>query len=410
MKSNILAGQLQGIRSAGNSGNRQNKAAGGAEFMKGSMRISRCESGAMAVLLTLIVALFAASDAGAERIKDVASFSGIRDNEIMGYGLVVGLNGTGDKDGTYIFQPFSNMLNRMGINVNQADIKGKTKNIAAVIVTAKLPTMVRPGSAVDVQVSSIGDAKSLQGGTLLMAPMKGPDGNVYAVAQGPISIGGFSAGGGGTSTVKNHPNVGMIPNGAIVEKEVPVQLNRKSRLDLLLAAQDITTSKRIADKINDQFKSNIANAETPSMVAINVPQDYLGKVVDFMSRVELLDVAVDLPARVIINERTGTVVIGENVRISPIALAHGGLTIEIKTEYQVSQPLPFAPKKAETVVVPKEQVKAEEKKGYLMEVQGATIGELIKALNALGVSPRDLVAILQAIKAAGSLKAELVLM
>ena len=378
--------------------------------MKGSMRISRCESGAMAVLLTLLVALFATSDAGAERIKDIASFSGIRDNEIMGYGLVVGLNGTGDKDGTYIFQPFANMLNRMGINVSQADIKGKTKNIAAVIVTAKLPTMVRPGSAVDVQVSSIGDAKSLQGGTLLMAPMKGPDGNVYAVAQGPISIGGFSAGGGGTSTVKNHPNVGMIPNGAIVEKEVPVQLNRKSRLDLLLAAQDITTSKRIADKINDQFKSNIANAETPSMVAINVPQDYLGKVVDFMSRVELLDVAVDLPARVIINERTGTVVIGENVRISPIALAHGGLTIEIKTEFQVSQPQPFAPKKAETVVVPKEQVKAEEKKGYLMEVQGATIGELIKALNALGVSPRDLVAILQAIKAAGSLKAELVLM
>jgi len=378
--------------------------------MKGSMRISRCESGAMAVLLTLLVALFAASDAGAERIKDVASFSGIRDNEIMGYGLVVGLNGTGDKDGTYIFQPFANMLNRMGINVNQADIKGKTKNIAAVIVTAKLPTMVRPGSAVDVQVSSIGDAKSLQGGTLLMAPMKGPDGNVYAVAQGPISIGGFSAGGGGTSTVKNHPNVGMIPNGAIVEKEVPVQLNRKSRLDLLLASQDITTSKRIADKINDQFKSDIAKAETPSMVAIDVPQDYLGKVVDFMSRVELLDVAVDLPARVIVNERTGTVVIGENVRISPIALAHGGLTIEIKTEYQVSQPQPFAPKKAETVVVPKEQVKAEEKKGYLMEVQGATIGELIKALNALGVTPRDLVAILQAIKAAGSLKAELVLM
>jgi len=391
-------------------GNRQNKEARGAEFMKGSMKISRCEAGAMAVLLTLLVALFAASDAGAERIKDIASFSGVRDNEIMGYGLVVGLNGTGDKDGTYIFQPFANMLNRMGINVNQADIKGKTKNIAAVIVTAKLPTMVRPGSAVDVQVSSIGDAKSLQGGTLLMAPMKGPDGNVYAVAQGPISIGGFSAGGGGTSTVKNHPNVGMIPNGAIVEKEVPVQLNRKSRLDLLLAAQDITTSKRIADKINDQFKSNIANAETPSMVAINVPQDYLGKVVDFMSRVELLDVAVDLPARVIINERTGTVVIGENVRISPIALAHGGLTIEIKTEFQVSQPQPFAPKKAETVVVPKEQVKAEEKKGYLMEVQGATIGELIKALNALGVSPRDLVAILQAIKAAGSLKAELVLM
>ena len=369
-----------------------------------------CRAATMAILVSAIMTLFASFEVSAERIKDIASFSGIRENEIMGYGLVVGLNGTGDKDGTYLFQPFANMLNRMGINVNQTDIKGKTKNLAAVIVTAKLPTMVRPGATVDVQVSSIGDAKSLQGGTLIMAPLKGPDGNVYAVAQGPISIGGFSAGGGGTSTVKNHPNVGMIPNGAIVEKEVPVQLNRKSRLELLLASQDITTSKRIADKINEQFNSNIAKSETPSMIALNVPQDYADKVVDFMSKVELMDVMVDMPARVIVNERTGTVVMGDNVRISPIALAHGGLTVEIKTEYQVSQPQPFAPKKAETVVVPKEQVKAEEKKGYLMEVQGTTIGELIKSLNALGVSPRDLVAILQAIKAAGSLKAELVLM
>jgi len=369
-----------------------------------------CRAATMAILVSAIMTLFASFEVSAERIKDIASFSGIRENEIMGYGLVVGLNGTGDKDGTYLFQPFANMLNRMGINVNQTDIKGKTKNLAAVIVTAKLPTMVRPGATVDVQVSSIGDAKSLQGGTLIMAPLKGPDGNVYAVAQGPISIGGFSAGGGGTSTVKNHPNVGMIPNGAIVEKEVPVQLNRKSRLELLLASQDITTSKRIADKINEQFNSNIAKPETPSMIELNVPQDYADKVVDFMSKVELMDVMVDMPARVIVNERTGTVVMGDNVRISPIALAHGGLTVEIKTEYQVSQPQPFAPKKAETVVVPKEQVKAEEKKGYLMEVQGTTIGELIKSLNALGVSPRDLVAILQAIKAAGSLKAELVLM
>ena len=362
------------------------------------------------ILLAVLTIIFAVSEVNAERIKDIASFSGIRENEIIGYGLVVGLNGTGDKDGTYIFQPFANMLNKMGINVNQADIKGKTKNIAAVIVTSKLPTMVRPGLKVDVQVSSIGDAKSLQGGTLIMTPLKGPDGNVYAVAQGPISIGGFVAGTGGTTTVKNHPNVGMIPNGAIVEKEVPVQMNRKSRLELLLAAQDITTSKRIADRINEQFQAGIAKAETPSLVALNVPQDYSEKVVDFMSKIEIIEVQVDMPARVIVNERTGTVVIGENVRISPIALAHGGLTIEIRTEFQVSQPMPFAPKKAETVVVPKTEVKADEKKGALMEVKGTTIGELIKALNALGVSPRDLIAILQAIKASGSLKAELVLM
>jgi flagellar P-ring protein precursor FlgI len=364
----------------------------------------------VALLLALLMIFFMASVVLAERIKDIASFSGIRENEIIGYGLVVGLNQTGDKDGTYIYQPFANMLNKMGINVSQADIKTKTKNVAAVIVTAKLPTMVRPGSTVDVQVSSIGDAKSLQGGTLLMAPLKGPDGNVYAVAQGPISIGGFSAGGGGTTSVKNHPTVGMIPNGAIVEKEVPVQMNRKSRLELLLATQDVTTATRIADKINSQFQRSIAKAETPSLVALSVPQEYAEKVIDFMSKVELIEVLVDMPAKVIVNERTGTVVIGENVRISPIALAHGGLTIEIKTEYQVSQPQPFAPKKAETVVVPKTEVKAEEKKGTLMEVKGTTVGELIKALNALGVTPRDLVAILQAIKASGNLKAELVLM
>jgi flagellar P-ring protein FlgI len=361
------------------------------------------------ILLPVFV-LGAVAEVFAERIKDIASFSGIRENEIIGYGLVVGLNQTGDKDGTYIYQPFANMLNRMGITVNQVDIKTKTKNVAAVIVTAKLPTMVRPGSKVDVQVSSIGDAKSIQGGTLLMAPLKGPDGQVYAIAQGPISIGGFSGGGGGASAVKNHPTVGMIPNGAIVEKEVPVQMNLKSRLELMLASQDITTSKRIADKINENFQTGIAKAESPALISLNVPQEYSEKILDFMSKIELLDVPVDIPARVIINERTGTVVIGDNVRINQIALAHGGLTIEIKTEYQVSQPGALAPKKAETAVVAQTEVKAEEKKGSLMEVKGTTIGELIKALNALGVTPRDLVAILQAIKASGSLKAELVLM
>ncbi|MBI3592377.1 MAG: flagellar basal body P-ring protein FlgI [Nitrospirae bacterium] len=289
-------------------------------------------------LLLISYFLFPAS-LYAERIKDIATFSGVRENELIGYGIVVGLNGTGDKDGTYIFQPFANMLTRMGVSVNQADIKGKTKNIAAVIVTAKLSTMVKPGSKVDVQVSSIGDAKSLQGGTLLMTPLRAPDNNVYAVAQGPF-----------------------------------------------------------------------AKAESPSVVSVVIPDAYADKVVELMSTVELVNVDTDIPARVVVNERTGTVVIGENVGISPIALAHGGLTIEIKTEFQVSQPLPFAPEKAETVVVPQKEVKAEEKKASLTQVKGATIGELVKALNTLGVTPRDLVAILQAIKAAGSLKADLVIM
>lgn len=369
---------------------------------------TKCNKGFLLILCVFCCLL--SGVAYAERIKDIAHFSGVRENEIIGYGIVVGLDGTGDKDGTYIFQPFANMLTSMGITVNQADIKGKTKNIAAVIVTAKLPTMVRPGSQVDVVVSSIGDAKSLQGGTLLMTPLKGPDNSVYAVAQGPLSIGGFSGGGAGASKVKNHPNVGTIPNGAIVEKEVPVKLNKKNRLDVLLAVQDLTTAKRIADKINETLQGNFARPEGPSVISVLVPDPYLDRVVELMSRIELLNVNIDTPARVIVNERTGTVVIGENVTISPIALAHGGLTIEINTDFQVSQPQPLALGQAETVVVPKKDVKVEEKKGFLMEVKGATIGALVKALNSLGVTPRDLVAILQAIKASGGLKAELVLM
>jgi flagellar P-ring protein precursor FlgI len=346
----------------------------------------------------------------AERIKDIASFSGIRENEIIGYGIVVGLNGTGDKDGTYIFQPFANMLTRMGVSVSPADIKGKTKNIAAVIVTAKLSTMIKPGSKVDVQVSSIGDAKSLQGGTLLMTPLKGPDGNVYAVAQGPVSIGGFVAGGAGAQSIKNHPNVGTVPNGAIVEREVPVQLNAKNRLDLLLMLQDITTAKKVADKINERLGGGFAKPEGPSVISIAVPDKFNNKVVELMAMIETINVDVDIPARVVVNERTGTVVVGDNVSISPVALAHGGLTITIRTDYQVSQPAPLAPEKAETVVVPQKEVKAEEKQATMTQVKGSTIGELVKTLNALGVTPKDLVAILQAIKAAGSLKAELVIM
>jgi flagellar P-ring protein precursor FlgI len=360
------------------------------------------------LLFTVHCSLF--TTVHAERIKDIAAFSGIRENELIGYGIVVGLNGTGDKDGTYIFQPFANMLTRMGISVNAADIKGKTKNIAAVIVTAKLPTMIKPGSKVDVHVSSIGDAKSLQGGTLLMTPLKGADGNVYAVAQGPVSIGGFLAGGAGAQAIKNHPNTGSIPNGAIVEKEVPVQLNDKNRLDLLLTVPDITTAKKTADRINIGLGGDFAKAEGPSVVSIKVPDAYMNRVVDLMSKIELINVDVDVPARVVINERTGTIVIGDNVTISPIALAHGGLTIEIKVEYEAVQPPPLAPKTAETVVVPKIEMKAEEKKAPLVEVRGTTIGELVKALNVLGVTPKDLVAILQAIKTSGSLKAELVIM
>lgn len=361
------------------------------------------------IIIAVLLLSFSGTVYG-ERIKDIGNFSGIRENELIGYGIVVGLNGTGDKDGTYIYQPFANMLSRMGVNVSQADIKGKTKNIAAVIVTAKLQTNIKPGSRVDVQVSSIGDSKSLQGGTLLMTPLKGLDGNVYAVAQGALSIGGFSGGGGGAQATKNHPNVGMIPNGGLVEKEVPVQLNRKNRLDLMLMVQDITTAARISEKINEKLGGPYAKPEGPAVISVVVPDVFNERVVELMSVIELINVAIDVPARVVINERTGTVVIGENVSIAPVALSHGGLTISIRTDYQVSQPSSLAPAAAQTAVTAQKEVTVEEKKAALMEVKGATIGELVKALNTLGVTPRDMVAILQAIKAAGGLKADLVIM
>jgi flagellar P-ring protein precursor FlgI len=361
------------------------------------------------LLLIFFILLFS-SNAFAERIKDIANWAGVRENQLVGYGLVVGLNGTGDKDGTYLYQPIANMLSRMGITVNVKDLKGKVKNVAAVMVTAKLPTNVKPGTKIDVQVSSIGDSKSLQGGTLLMTPLTGPDGEVYALAQGPVSIGGFIAAGRAAQAVKNHQNVGYITEGAIVEKTVPVNLNAKGELQLLLQSPDITTSKNIADKINETFKEAIAKALDPTTVSITVPSKYNGNVLNFMAEVEKIEVVTDQPARVVINERTGTVVIGSYVKIFPVALAHGGLTITIKETPEVVQPPPLAPEKARTEVVPKTEVKVEEKQNSLIEVQGSTVGELVKALNSLGVTPKDLIAILQALKTSGALKADLIIM
>ena len=276
------------------------------------------------------------------------------------------------------------MLNRMGININPADVKGKTKNIAAVIVTAKLPTMLKPGAKIDVEVSSIGDCKSLQGGTLFTTPLKGLDNNVYAIAQGPVSIGGFL--GGGSQAIKNNPNTGTVPNGAIVEREVPVQLNKKNSLEILLNMPDFTTSTRVASKINERVGGLFAKADGPSAVSLIVPDSFADKVVELIATVERIDVSVDTPARVVVNERTGTVVIGENVTISPVALAQGALTIMIKTNNQPSQPPPLAPGGARTAVA----LTAVEKKVSLAQVKGASIGELVRALNALGATPKIL--------------------
>jgi flagellar P-ring protein precursor FlgI len=340
----------------------------------------------------------------AERIKDLAAFEGVRENQLIGYGLVVGIDGKGDQ-GLATQQTIVNMLQRMGLVVNPNDLK--TKNVAAVIVTAMLPPFPRPGTRIDVTVSAIGDAKTLQGGTLLMTPLKGPDGKVYALGQGAVSIGGFVGGEGGGKVVKNHATVGRVPRGGIVEKDLPFSLGKGDELRLFLHRQDFTNASRIAERINESFETGSSRAVDSSTVTLQVPGEYRGRLPEFISLVEAIDVRVDMPARVTVNERTGTVVIGENVRISPVAIAHGNLTIEVKTEFQVSQPKPFAPANAETVVVPKTEVTATEPKVALTEVSGVTLGEIVKGLNALGVTPRDLIAILQALRSSGALRAEL---
>ncbi|MHB1011732.1 MAG: flagellar basal body P-ring protein FlgI [Desulfobacteria bacterium] len=340
----------------------------------------------------------------AERIKDLAAFEGVRENPLIGYGLVAGIDGKGDQL-LATPQTIVNMLQRMGLIVDPKNLK--TKDVAVVMVTAMLPPFPRPGTRIDVTVSAIGDAKTLQGGTLLMTPLKGSDGKVYALGQGAVSVGGFIGGEGGAKVVKNHTTVGRIPRGGIVEKDLPFTLGKGDELRLFLNRQDFTNASRIAEKINGSLKSGGAHAVDSATVTLQVPAEYRGRLPEFISLVEAIDVPVDMPARVTVNERTGTVVIGENVRISPVAIAQGNLTIEIKTEFQVSQPKPFAPGKAETVVVPKTEVKASEPKGSLIEVSGVTLGEIVKGLNSLGVTPRDLIAILQALRSSGALRAEL---
>lgn len=340
----------------------------------------------------------------AERIKDVASLVGVRENQILGYGLVMGLNGTGDK-GNATMQAIANMLARMGITISYKDLS--SKNAAAVIVTATLPPFPKPGMKIDAVVSTLGDAKDLQGGTLLLTPLKGPDQKVYGLAQGPVSIGGFSGGSGGSSVQKNHPTTGRIPNGVIIERGLEIALKKGNEIQLVLHNPDFSTAFQTARIINEKMGGEYAEAVDPSLIKIRPPDDFLGGVMGFITQMESLEVNPDTLTKVVINERTGTVVMGDKVRISPVAIAHGNLTIEISTEYKVSQPGPFAPANAQTVVVPQTKVDVKEQKARLIEVSGVTLGEVVRALNALGVTPRDLMAILQALKSSGALKVEL---
>lgn len=346
------------------------------------------------------------SSAFASRIKDLASFEGVRENQLIGYGLVVGLNGTGDSDQTRLqAQSVVNMLERMGITTTVID--NKIKNVAAVMITATLPPFAKQGNRLDVLVSSLGDAKSIAGGTLLMAPLKGADSQIYAVAQGSVLTNSFAFGGQGATAQKNHPTAGRVPNGALIERELPNTLTGKSVLNLNLNTADFTTASRIVAAVNEKFKSSVAFSNDPGSVALTIPEAYANRAVEFVAALERLEVKPDIQAKVVLNERTGTIVMGENVRISTVAVTHGSLTLVIKESPQVSQPAPFS-KTGETKVVPRTDMKVEEDNRRLMVLQeGASIGDVVRALNLLGVTPRDLISILQAVKSSGALQAEL---
>ena len=377
------------------------------------------------LFLFLFITITLPNTVNGARIKDIASVKGIRANQLFGYGLVIGLNGSGDKDGTtFTVQGLVNMLEKMGIRLQADDVK--VKNVAAVMVNATLPPFARIGKKIDVIVSSIGDAKSLQGGTLLLTPLKGVDGKVYAIAQGPISVGGYSAGGAaGGGVTKNHPTVARISSGATIEREVSFSLQDKQELTIILNNPDFITATRAARAINLRLGDTIARAVDSGTLKIAIPENYEGGVVGLLAQLEETDVSTDSVAKVIVNEKTGTVVIGENVRLSTVAVAHGNLSIEIKETKYVSQPQPFSPRGGKsgpvqmeegtivapggsTVVTPDTSVAVEEeKKRLLLLPKGNTIGELVRALNAVGVTPRDLITILQAMKAAGALQASL---
>jgi flagellar P-ring protein precursor FlgI len=365
----------------------------------------------MAKLLFIPIAsaLLLCATAQAARLKDLASIEGVRDNHLVGYGLVVGLAGRGDtKQTVFSAQSLTNLLERMGVTVSPTGIQ--VRNTAAVMVTAMLPPFARPGQKVDVLVSAIGDASTLQGGTLVVSPLRSLDGQIYATAQGSVVTGGFSAGGGGTSKVVNHPTAGRIPEGGIVERPAPSVVPSET-MRWMLHHADFTTAERIAEQINKQFSAKpedaIAAAENSGTVQVKIPVAYKGRASVFIAEMEGLRVEADVAARVVVNERTGTIVIGGEVSISPVAILHGSLSVEIQTRFAVSQPNPLS-KTGTTQVVPEVAVNASEQKATSIELQkGATCEQLAKALLAIGATPRDIIAILQNLRAAGALDAEI---
>ena len=367
-----------------------------------------------ASLVAVTIGLMPAEAFGASRIKDIANFEGVRDNVLVGYGLVVGLNGTGDQftNTPFTQESLTGMLERLGVNIRDktgAITSVSPKNIAAVMVTAILPPFARQGTRIDTNVSAMGDAKDLRGGTLLVTPLIGADGEVYAVGQGQVATGGFSAAGAsGTSVVKGVPTAGRIANGAIVERELPFEMAHLESVKVSLRNPDFTTSRRIAQAINSFLGGDMARPIDPGTVQIVVPPSYRGNVVGLLTDVEQLRVEPDQIARVVIDEVSGTIVMGENVRISTVAIAQGQLTIRITETPQVSQPTPFSTT-GTTETVQRTDIQVDEGGGNKLAVvpHKVTLQELVEGLNSLGIGPRDLISILQAIKAAGALQAEL---
>jgi len=365
----------------------------------------------LSLMLILPLTASISALAATTRIKDIVDIEGVRDNVLIGYGLVVGLNGTGDKlnNSPFTEQSLIAMLERMGVNVRGQNLN--TGNVAAVMITATMPPFQTQGSRIDVTVSTLGDAKNLQGGTLLVTPLMGADGEVYGVAQGPVAISGFTASGAGQAVTQNTPTRGRIVSGATIEREIKFNLNDLPQVRLALKNPDFTTARRIARAINGFTSSSMATASNDATITLKKSAGYPGSLVDLITDIEQLPVEPDQVARVVIDENSGTIVMGSDVRVSTVAIAQGNLTIKVNETPQVSQPNPFA-EQGETVVVPRTDISVNTGKDAKLTVleTGVTLQDLVTGLNKLGVGPRDIITILQAIKAAGALQAEITTM
>ncbi len=374
------------------------------------MRMPSALSHSLCVLGLVLLPWLAGGTAAASRIKDVASFEGVRDNMLVGYGLVVGLNGTGDslRNAAFTEASLVAMLERLGVSTRGNKLN--TKNVAAVMVTATLPPFARQGTRIDATVSALGDAKSLLGGTLLVTPLVGADGEIYAVAQGSLVVGGFEASGAAESVTKGVPTVARVPAGAIVEREVEFALADMRELRLALHNPDFTTARRLAEVVNEHLGAEVAEVTDSATVLLTLPDSYRARTASLLAELEQLPVEPDQPARIVINEGAGIIVMGENVRISKVAVAQGNLTVRVTEAPQVSQPQPFS--QGDTVQVPRTNVAVDEQSGRKMAIMGGgvTLDQLVDGLNALGVGPRDMINIIQAIRAAGALQAEIEVM